>query len=176
MAVSARQVVWDAASWIALISDEKIRDTAGNVIEDRGTMAGDVQKAAMRGLVEIVTPALALVEVCGRSDVRTKVTSDTIGAYFDHDYIQVAALDTVLAHQARAIIQKRPAKGKPYCRPKDAVYVATAVDWNITELHTFDNGLLKLTKQFLTRSGQPITICKPGIHLARTDLFCRPSA
>ncbi|HEY9723794.1 MAG TPA: hypothetical protein V6D47_17415, partial [Oscillatoriaceae cyanobacterium] len=94
-----------------------------------------------------------------------------IAAYFDHDYIQVAPLDTALATQARALVQKKPAKGKPYCRPKDATYVATAADWNIAELHTFDRGLLKLSRQFLTRDGQPIVICKPDVNFAGTGLF-----
>jgi predicted nucleic acid-binding protein len=171
MADSPRRVVWDAASWIALIIDEKVRNDEGQVIEDRGAMARGVQRAAERGLIEIVTPALALVETCGHPNTRTEDSAAKIGAYFDHDYIQVAPLDTELATQARALIQQRPAAGLPYCRPKDATYIATAADWNITELHTFDEGLLKLSRRFQTRDGQPIVICKPDVNFGGTGLF-----
>jgi len=176
MPSSPRRVVWDAASWIALIIDEKIRDENGQVTEDRGAMARGVHRAAEKGLIEIVTPALALVETCGHPKTRTEDSAAKIGAYFDHDYIQVAPLDTELATQARTIIQRRPAAGLPYCRPKDATYIATAADWNITELHTFDAGLLKLTQQFQTRDGQPIVICKPDVNFGGSGLFGEKAA
>lgn len=173
MAKPLRQVVWDAASWVALIIDEKVHDAAGNVTEDRGDMARGVQRAAESGILEIVTPSLALVETCGNPATRSATTARKIGAYFDHDYIQVAPLDTELANRARALVQQRPATGDPYCRPKDAVYVATAADWNIPELHTFDGGLLKLSHKFLTRDGQPIVICRPDVNLGGATLFER---
>lgn len=103
--------------------------------------------------------------------VRTGISSDKIEAYFDHDYIEVAPVDTELAKRAREIIKQRLNKSFPYCRPCDATYVATAADWNIPELHTFDKGLLKLSEQFLTRDGQPIQICKPDITTGGTGLF-----
>lgn len=171
MATPLRQVVWDAAAWVALIIDEKIRDKAGNVIEDRGDMARGVQRAAESGILEIVTPSLALVETCGNPETRSAATAQKIAAYFDHDYIQVAPLDTELATRARALVQQRPATGDPYCRPKDAVYLATAADWNIPELHTFDRGLLKLTRKFLTRDSQPIVICRPDVNMGGASLF-----
>ena len=170
MAGSPRQVVWDAAAWIALINDEKFPGPDGK-IEDRGAMARGVHIAAMRRQVEIVTPALALVETCGHPDTRSEALSAKIAAYFDHDYIQVAPLDVALAHQARSLVQRKPARGEPYLRPKDAVYVATAADWDIVELHTFDAGLLKLSQRFQTRDGRLITICKPDLGIGGTPLF-----
>lgn len=171
MNAPARRVVWDAACWIALIMAEKIRNSAGDIVEDRGTMTRGIQRAAERGLLEIVTPALALIEVCGHPAARTEDSASKIEAYFDHGYIQVAAIDTDLAKQTRALIRKRLPDGLPYCRPRDATYLATAADWNITEVHTFDHGLLKLTGQYLTREGSPIAICKPDITVGGTGLF-----
>jgi predicted nucleic acid-binding protein len=170
MAASLRRVVWDAAAWIALIINEKVQSEDGS-IEDRGAMARAVQRAAERGLIEIVTPALALVETCGHPQTRSGDSASKIAAYFDHDYIQVAPLDTALANEARGLVQRRPDQGQPYCRPKDAIYLATAADWNIPELHTFDGGLLKLSRKFLTRDGQPIIICKPDLNLGGSALF-----
>jgi predicted nucleic acid-binding protein len=163
--------VWDAAAWIALIIDEKIRDASGRVIEDRGAMARGIQAAARRGVIEIVTPALALIETCGSGMVRNGLSNDKVEAYFDHEYIQVAPVDTELAKRSRGIIQQRLHRSLPHCGPCDAVYVATAADWNIAELHTFDKGLLRLSEQFLTRDGQPILICKPDITIGGTGLF-----
>lgn len=171
MAASPRRIVWDAACWIALITEEKIRDADGAVTEDRGAMARGVQGAAGRGILEIVTPALALVETCGNPQTRSESSAAKIAAYFDHDYIHVASVDTDLATQARALIQRRRGPGLPYLQPKDAIYVATAADWNIAELHTFDGGLLKLTRQFLTRAGEPIEIRKPSVLTIGGGLF-----
>jgi predicted nucleic acid-binding protein len=172
MGVSARRVVWDAASWVALIIDEKIRDATGIVTEDRGALARGVQRAAERGQIEIVTPALALVETCGSKMIRGgAVSADKVEAYFDHDYVYVAPLDTQLAKVAREVVAQRLARSLPYCRPCDATYLATAIDYNIPELHTFDGPLSKLDRQFSTRDGRPIVICRPDINLAGTALF-----
>ena len=134
-------------------------------------MAKSIQMAARQGTIEIVTPALALVETCGNPVVRTGISNDKIEAYFDHDYIEVAPVDTELAKRAREIVKQRLDKSLPYCRPCDATYVATAADWNIPELHTFDGGLIRLSEKFLTRDGQPIVICKPDINTGGTGLF-----
>lgn len=166
-----RQVVWDAAAWIALIIDEKIRDPSGKVTQDRGAMARGVQVAAERGSLEIVTPALALVETCGQHIVRTTISDGKVEAYFDHDYVQVAPLDVQISKAARTIVKAKLPSSLPYCRPCDAVYVATAADWNITELHTFDGGLIKLSGQFKTRDGRPIIISYPDVSTAGTPLF-----
>lgn len=169
MAGSVKRVVWDAAAWIALISDEKIYSD-GALVEDRGEMARGVIRAAERGLLEIVTPALALVEVCGPPDTRTKASSANIGAFFDHGYIQIASVDTTLSTLARSFVQTRLV-GLPYCRPYDAVYVATAADWDIDELHTFDRWLIRLSGQFQTNDGRPISICEPRLVSSEDDLF-----
>lgn len=173
MAAPPRQVVWDCASWVALIIDEKIRDDSGNITEDRGAMARGVQRVAERGQLEIVSPALALVETCGHKT--RAVSPEKVEAYFDHDNVQVAPLDVQMAKVAREIVKKRLAAGLPYCRPCDATYVATAAEWNIPELHTFDEKLLKLNRQFQTRDGRPIIICKPDLNLGSTPLFGAPT-
>lgn len=168
-----RDVVWDAATWIALITDEKVPDENGR-IEHRGAMAKGIMAAAMMGTIRIITPALALIESCGAKMIRTGITTDRLEAFFDHDFIQVAPVDTELARRAREIVRQKVDRSFPHCRPCDATYVATAADWNVPELHTFDKGLLKLSKQFLTRDGQPIVICKPDITTGGTGLFAAP--
>ena len=169
MAASTKQIVWDAASWIALILNEKIRDETGAVITDRGLLAKTVHRAAERGHLELVTPALALAEVTTKHEIR-KGEPDKIKAFFDHDYILVVPVDTVIAGVARDFIMKKRASDQPLLRPNDAIYIATAAELGITEVHTFDPKLERLSGLFETLSGKPIKIRNPTLEDERSML------
>lgn len=160
MAASTKRVVWDAAAWIALITDEKITDDSGSVTQDRGLLARTVLNVAERGLLEIVTPALALAEVSAKNGIR-EGGEDKVKAFFEHDYILVANVDTTIGNTARRLIMLPRPKSQPLLKPADAIYVSTAVENNIAEIHTFDGGLLNLSEVFKTRSGTPIVISVP---------------
>lgn len=170
MAVSTKKVVWDAASWIALIMDEKIRDADGVVTQDRGQLARTVHKAAERGHLELVTPALALAEVAAKDAIRTDAP-DKIAAFFDHDYIFVVAVDTLMGRTARELIMRERPRDQPRLRPADSIYVATAVETNVAEIHTFDRKLIDLSGLFETRDGTPILIRPPTLEAERGSLL-----
>lgn len=166
MAASTKQVVWDAAAWIALILNESIVTDSGAT---RGQLAKTVHRAAERGNLELVTPALALAEVTTKEGVRNG-DPDTVRAFFDHAYILVVPVDTIIGGEAREfIMQKRP-KDQPLLRPADSIYLATAAELNISEIHTFDPKLEKLSGLFKTRAGSPIIIRNPSLEAEGTLL------
>lgn len=175
MAASTKQVVWDAAAWIAMILDEKIRNESGAVTADRGLLARTVHRAAERGHLELVTPALALAEVCCKAGIRED-EPDRVAAFFDHDYILVVPVDTVIGTTARELAMRARPSDQPLLRPNDSIYVATAVELDIAEIHTFDPKLEKLSGLFDTRSGVPIIIRNPTLESGENNLLTVVSA
>lgn len=91
MAKTIKRVCWDACTWIALIQDEKIRGSSGQVTEDRGAMCRAVIEQAKRGKIEIVTSALSLAEVCKNRDIKDTDASK-IAAFFEHEFVLLSNL------------------------------------------------------------------------------------
>jgi len=155
MANSPRRVCWDARVWIALIQDERI-------IEDgleRSTRCKTVLEEAKKGKIEVVISALCLAEVC-----KNKGVADTdpqkIAAFFEHEYILVVSLDTTIGNRARELMMS----GIPGLRPQDACHIATAlIAPDVTEFHTFDTDLLKLSGQLAKSDGSKLKVCYPDV-------------
>src|SRR5262245_22469601 len=98
-----KRVSWDACVWIALVRQERIRDNAGNVIEDRYAMCRNVIKVAEADQIEIVTSALCYAEVCKNNDV-LDANEDKIATFFEHDYVLPVALDRAVGERARNLM------------------------------------------------------------------------
>jgi predicted nucleic acid-binding protein len=134
-----KRFAWDACVWIALIQQERIRDTNGRIIEDRYVMCRDVILAAEVGQCEIVTSALCYAEVCKNNDVLDK-DEDKVAAFFENDYVLSVSLDRAVGEKARTLMMSGAAKLKP----ADACHLATALIANADEMHTFDDRILAL--------------------------------
>jgi predicted nucleic acid-binding protein len=154
MANSPRRVYWDACTWIALIQREKIA-IGGS---DRGTLCRAVIAEAKKNKVEILTSTLSLVEVCKNPAIRT-TGADLIGAFFENDYILPMNLDWLVGGHARQLMTSGPAGLKPL----DAVHVASAILGLASELHTFDDKLLKLDGKIARLDGGQLRICTPDV-------------
>lgn len=169
MAVSPKRVYWDACAWIALVQKEKIRDTAGNVIEDRETLCKSIISAASAKKIEIVTSTLSLVEVCKNPGVATK-GEDLIASFFEHDFILLANFDRSVGERARQLMMV----GYSKLKPPDSAHIATAALVNVDELHTFDKKLLDLDGQIDRKDGKKLKICRPGDTAAAVPLLEAP--
>jgi predicted nucleic acid-binding protein len=153
------RLCWDACAWIALIIDEKVRDTTGTVIEDRGRMCRQVVAAAEKGVVEIATSALNLVEVCKSREVASGRDNATLRDFFEHDFVLLVSLERVVGDEARRLMLA----GHAGLKPPDATHLATAIVARAAELHTFDTKLLKLDSRITGLDGTPLKICKPAV-------------
>jgi predicted nucleic acid-binding protein len=156
MASIPKRVCWDACAWIALIKKEKIQNPDGS-IEDRYALCRSVLDVAEKGDIEIAISGLCLVEVC-KSDEVTAAPLDRVAAYFEHEYILLVPVDSVVGVNARKLMFDAHAGLKP----PDATHLATAIVSNADELHTFDGKLLALDGQLTKLDGTALKICKPG--------------
>lgn len=175
MAASTKRVVWDAACWIALIINETHRDEKTGLVVERGLLARTVHRSAERGGLELVSPSLALAEVTRKNEVREDDDADKIARFFEHDYILIAAVDTVMGNTARDLIRQKWPKDQPLLRCNDAIYLATAAELNIPEVHTFDDKLIRFSGKFRTRDGDPILIRHPSLEAESGTLLSAAS-
>ena len=115
--------------------------------------------AARRGKVVICISALSLIEVIklgkGHSAL-PREHEDRIVRFFDNSFIEIYDVDHWIGSLARDLIWKNALD------PKDAIHVATAINNDIPELHTFDGKLLALDNRLPLKSGTGnLRICQP---------------
>lgn len=121
---------WDSCAFLAYLLPEPGR------VDD----CSEALESAADGECIIVTSVLTLTEVVrlkGHPPLKQD-QEDTIRRFFENDYIVLRQVDRFVAEDARKLVW---AKG---VKPKDSIHLATALRWNIPELHTYDEKLLKL--------------------------------
>lgn len=155
MASPLRRVCWDACIWIAMIQKEKIME-GRKLIEDRHALCRSVIDQAAKGTTEIAISGLCLVEVCKSPGV-VATGPDLVAAYFQHDYVLLVPVDSVVGARGRALMLAGLG-----LKPPDAIHLATALIANADEMHTFDDKLLGLDAKLFKADGTALKICKPG--------------
>ncbi len=121
---------WDSCAFLAYLLPEPSRVGECN----------EALESAADGECIIVTSVLTLTEVVklkGHPPLKED-QEDTIRRFFESDYIVLRQLDRFIAEDARRLVWSEGVK------PKDSIHLATALKWDIPELHTYDAGLLKL--------------------------------
>jgi predicted nucleic acid-binding protein len=149
------KVYWDSCAWLGLLNGEADRRRELEAIYDQ----------ARNGLVEIWSSTISIVEanrLASEVGQSKPIPPDSLLALDDllfQPFVKLAAVDTVIAKDARRLIREIPGLGK---KP-DAIHAATAMHWNIETLHTYDgNDLLHLDGKLECRNGTPLTICQPS--------------
>ncbi len=126
---------WDAGPFLAWLKNEQ-RD-------DRARRCESVIRPAERGELVIVTSSISLVEVV-RLDQRGGVVNvgpeaaAAIDAFFRQPYISIRVVDVRIGELARDLIWRFGLS------TRDALHLATALRYGITQVDTFDGGLLGL--------------------------------
>ncbi len=77
---------------------------------------------------------------------------------FDSDFVLILAVDLMVAKTARRFLRETPK-----LKIADALHLAAAAWHGIDEVHTFDEGLLKLDGKFLCRDGKEMKIHLPPL-------------
>ena len=126
---------WDAGPFLAWLKQET-RD-------DRATRCEPVIRAAERNQVLLVTSSISMVEVVKLDEkgARVNIGSDAeakITAFFRQPYILMRDYDPRTAELSRRLIWDFDLS------TRDAIHAATALRWNLTQMDTFDGGLLAL--------------------------------
>lgn len=156
------RVYWDACAWLGLLNEEA----------DKSQDLESVWNGASHGKVEIWTSAFCIAEVykvkCEGDWASVTPENDAkINNLFDQDWVKVAQLDSEIAKLAKQLLRSHEKLKKP----SDAVHLATAIYWDVDQLHTYDGSdLLGLTVQIA--SGKELAICKADM-LHGEDLFTK---
>lgn len=164
-ASTPKRVCWDACTWISLIQKEKITGPKG-IVEDRYRLCRAVLDLAEMGKIEVATSGLSLAEVCKNPAIK-RGRADQVGPYFEHEWVLVVPVDTLVGTTARALMMA----GHAGLKPPDAVHLATAIVANADELHTFDRDLLDLDETVARLDGNMLKICKPSVAAAPAPLL-----
>lgn len=145
------KVYWDACAWLGLINGESEKQADLEFVWAKGE----------HGEAEIWTSAFSVAEVfkakCEKWEGLSPENDALIDSLFDQNFVKVVQVDLEIARLAKALLRTH-AKLK---KPSDAIHLATAVHWDLDQLHTYDSSDL-LGLQIQTVSGRDLTICKPS--------------
>lgn len=147
------RVYWDACAWLGLLNGETEKSQALEY----------VWRKAEKGEIEIWTSAFSYAEVyrvkCeGQWSSLVQENDDKINNLFDQDFVKIVQVDTEIGKLAKKLLRTHEKLKKP----SDAIHLATAVYWDLAQLHTYDGcDLIGLNVQ--TSSGESLLICKPDM-------------
>jgi predicted nucleic acid-binding protein len=153
VAEKTRRYYWDSCAWLGLINTETAKHAE----------LTHIWSAAQNGDFEIVTSTMSQVEVfkkkCEDGTKPLPEESDAqIANMFAQPFVFRAALDPIVAEQARALLRRYPELKKA----PDAIHLATALFWNCDAMHTYDSeNLLGLNERVDRRDGEKLKICYP---------------
>jgi predicted nucleic acid-binding protein len=148
-----KKVYWDACAWLGLLNGEP----------DKAAELDVVWRKAEHGEVQIWTSAFCIAEVykakCEAGSVGLAPEYDEqINNMFDQDFVQIVQVDLRVARLAKELLRTHAKLGKP----SDGIHLATAILWNVDQLHTWDKSdLLGLVVQ--RDDGNDLAICKPSM-------------
>jgi predicted nucleic acid-binding protein len=145
-----RNVYWDSCAWLGLLNEDADKFQALEV----------VWNMAKAGKLRIWTSALSIAEVyrvkCeGQWDAIDPANDDLINDMFDQDWVNVVQVDIEIAKRAKELLRTHEKLRKP----PDAIHLASAIMWNVDQLHTYDkDDLLDLPVH--REDGLPLEVCK----------------
>lgn len=115
------------------------------------------------GEVILFTSALTIAEVLWlrNAPMIPKNKSDIVRKFFRRSYIRVRNVTRAISEEAQNLVWNHT------IRPKDAIYVSTALDARVSTLETFDELLLK--KSGIV--GNPPLLIRKPIPPAQRELF-----
>lgn len=148
------RIYWDSCAWLGLINGEA----------DKKRELEIVYGSARQGKYELWTSTLSIVEVRRLKSERydTKPLSEdhrnTLRDLFRQPFVKPIPLAQDIAEDARDLFRRTEGLGKF----PDAVHLASALRWNASVLHTYDNqDLLHLSMRFDCRNGEKLPISFP---------------
>ena len=95
-----------------------------------------ILKQAEDGNVEIVVSTLAIAEVAYLDGFTDQAAEQRIREFFSRDYIVVAGVDERVGEIAQSIVRKYRFQRR--VNPRDAIHLATAVNFGIPVVETSD--------------------------------------
>lgn len=144
---NTRYIYWDANPFCAVFNKEAER------LED----CLSVLRAAESGEVKIVTSSMTLAEVV-KSRNAAKISAGkeaVLYDFFQNDFLVFVSVEWFVGNKARQIMHQHPT-----LKPIDAIHLAIAVRAKVSEMHTYDKALIRLSRKV---GIPPLTICHPSV-------------
>ena len=166
-----RVVYWDTCVFLSLIGDEA-RQNSGAV--------HTVREETRKGICTVITSALTRAEILLSKNDRGKIRE--FDELFDSSNIKAYNVDYPIGEKTSEIRDHYIALSKTDTRPEvslaDAIHLATAIIYEVTEFHTFDEKDKHTPKSYgrglLTLDGEPgvegLKICRPYAKQTALDL------
>jgi predicted nucleic acid-binding protein len=154
---------WDACIWIAWIMNEKRPNREMDGVHE-------IVEAADKNRVSIIVSELLTLEMLrGKWPPGGAQKFDDL---FKRKNIKRVPITPNITNLSQQIRDFYVAKGEKTLSSNDAAHIATAINYEATQFHTFDDGqtdrrwrsLLALNGDV---AGYPVTICKPPISQLR---------
>ena len=127
---------WDAAVFLSYINGE----------DERLPVIDSLLESSRRGDVNIITSSLSLVEVAfsemekqGR-ELDPAVERDIDALFHDREVVVIVEFHQIIAKEARRLMRRAITDGKSL-KPPDAIHLATAIQQEVTAVHTYDERL-----------------------------------
>jgi predicted nucleic acid-binding protein len=137
---AGRRIYWDSSVFLTFFDPP---------LPERAAILDALVAEHTSGRVELVTSAIAIVEVAFSAQERQRRSLDSeteqaIEAFWSDEMgIVLWQLDAVLASRARGMVRAALLAGRSL-KPADAIHMATANAAGVVEMHTYDRRLLGL--------------------------------
>lgn len=142
MPVKPRLLYWDACVLLSFLNGD----------EERGDVIRQHLDMAHKGEVELFTSTVSQVEIAYGSQEQDagapiSVVLDAIEAFWSPgSSVNLVELHRLIALDARALVRDARLGRDERLMPLDAIHLATAHRMGVTEFHTYDGKLLRLTQ------------------------------
>jgi predicted nucleic acid-binding protein len=165
LASNPLRVYWDACAWIGLINSEP----------DKIHPLRSVWEDAEKGKYELWTSTYVYLELmkgtAAHGDPYPPEESDAVFELaLEQPYVKRVQLDVQIGKLARKL--KRDYHSDGLSKRADAIHLATALYYNLEEMHTWDRqDLLGFDGKINRRDGKPLAIKIPGPDYTSAPLF-----
>ncbi len=150
------KIYWDSCAWIAYLNKEERVEKPGGLPENRYRPCLNVMEAAKLGKCEIVSSVLSIAEAC-KVPKDPGMTLDLFQESLDRNYFLLESMYESTARKTKDMM----IAGHAGLKLVDAMLLATAIEVEVSEFHTYDRKLLNLDGKLPQKSGGHLRICKP---------------
>ena len=145
---------WDSCAWLGLLNYEN----------DKIAPLHHYYNLATRNQCEIWTSTIAYVEVfrlhVENDDAKPlkEENLDKIKDVIEQPFVKLIPADMIIGRRARALRRELP----DFQGAGDAIHIASALVWNIHQIHTWDGShMLPWNMKLVCRDGTKLSIVKP---------------
>jgi predicted nucleic acid-binding protein len=132
------RVYWDSCVFLSYINDD----------QDRVPTIGEILQQAASGKLQIITSTVTIVEAAQGAEEQAKgalspeIEQRISKLWLPGSAVMLVEFYAMIAEAARSLMRQATSGGWSL-KPMDAIHLATAVHWHVSEFQTYDKKLEK---------------------------------